>query len=150
MGDIVLTEHQQLCRTAHQQVAMLRDLYDHLLLDEDSGLELEIPGFSARDRMGELEHDSEMLAAKLDALELLPAPPDPEWEGVLEALAKLKRALTGQGDSGVLDRFVQEEGELLRLTEGLAQHDRDPALAESIAKTRAALGRLQSATPPAG
>jgi hypothetical protein len=144
MGDIVLTEHEQLCRTAHQQVAMLRDLYDHLLLDEDSGLE--IPGFSAHDRMHELGQDSEMLAAKLDALDLLPAPPDPEWEGILESLAKFKRALTHERDAGVAERLSKEEGELARLIECLAQHDRDPALAQSLAKTQAALERLRAAT----
>jgi hypothetical protein len=144
MADIVLTEHQQLCRTAHQQVALLRDLYAHLLLDENSGLEP--PGFSARDRIRELEHDGELLAAKLAALDLLPAPPDPEWEGVLEALAKFKGALTGRADAGAAGRLIEEEAELLRLIEGLAQHDRDPALARSIAKTRAALERLRAAT----
>jgi hypothetical protein len=143
MGKILLTEHEQLCRAAHQQVAMLRDLYDHLLLDESSGQE--IPRFSARDRMRELHHDSELLAAKLDALDLLPAPPDPEREGVLESLAKLKRALTDEGDAGIAERLVQEECELAQLCEGLAQHDRDPALAESIVKTHAAIERLTAA-----
>jgi hypothetical protein len=144
MGDIVLTEHQQLCRTAHQQVAMVRDLYDHLLLDEDSGVE--IPGFNAHDRMNELGRDSEMLAAKLDALDLLPAPPDPEWEGVLESLAKFKRALTQQREAGVAERLIKEESELARLSECLAQHDPDPALARSIERTHAALERLGAVT----
>jgi hypothetical protein len=144
MGDIVLTEHEQLCRTAHQQVALLRDLYDHLLLDESSGLE--IPGFNARDRVHELQDDGEMLGTKLEALGLLPAPPDPEREVVLEALAKLKRALTGQGDAGVAGRLIEEESELLRLSEGLAQHDRDPALVQAISRTRAAVERLKSAS----
>jgi hypothetical protein len=142
MGNVVLTEHQQLCRAAQQQAAMLRDLYDHLLLDEGSGLR--IPGFSVRDRMRELEHDSEMLASKLAALDLLPMHPDPEREAVLESLAKLKGALSNRSDAGVAERLIEEEGELVRLSECLARHDPDPALARSIAKARAALERLGS------
>lgn len=147
MGDIVLTEHQQLCRTAHQQVAMLCDLYDHLLLDEQSGAD--IPGFSATARKHELQRASELLSAKLDALDLLPAPPDPEWEGVLEAFSRLKSAFTSGGDAAFAERLGDAEDELLRLIESLAQHDCDPALDEAIERTRVACRRLTAAASAA-
>jgi hypothetical protein len=73
-------------------------------------------------------------------------PPDPERELMLESLAKFKSALTQQPDAGAAERLIEEEGELLRLTESLAQHDRDPALVQSVAQTRAAHERLRSAS----
>lgn len=148
MGNIVLTEHEQLCRTAHEQVAILRGLYEHLLLEE--GSEAKIPGFSAGDRVSELQHVSEMLSAKLEALDLLPALPDPEREGVLMAFAKLKDAFTSEGDADFTVRLGEEEGELLRLSECLAQHDHDPALGDIIEQTRVACERLRSASSAAG
>lgn len=144
MGDIVLTEHEQLCRTAHEQVAILQSLYDHLLLDESS--ETKILGFSARDRVRELKHASEMLSHKLEALDLLPAIPDPEREGVLAVFAKLKHAFDSESDSALAERLGEEEGELLRLSECLAQHDRDPALSESLERTRVVCQHLKSAS----
>lgn len=143
MGAIVLSEHEQLCRTAHQQVAMLRHLYQDLLVDEGEGPE--IPGFSVRDRMNELAHTGDLLSAKLKALGLLPASPDPEWEGVLEAVTKLKRAFSAEGDTVFAERLAEEEDELLGLLQSLAHHDPDPALDDSAERAREALKRLGSA-----
>ncbi len=148
MSDIVLTEHQQLCRTAHQQIAMLRHLYDDFLVGGST--DSAIRGFSAGDRIRELHQAEGILSAKLEALDLLPASPDPEWEGVLEAVTRLKRVFSAEGDTALAERLYEEELELLRLSERLAQHDPDPALGASIELTREALQRLKSATSAAG
>jgi hypothetical protein len=143
MNNILLSEHQQHCRAAHQQVLLLRDLYEDLLLDDDCGLEISKLGGGKRAH--ELGIDSEILDAKLAELELLPAPPDPEREGVLEALARLKSALGSAEDTPFIDRLVAEEKVLLELCEALAVHDPDPAIADVIARTRSAVERLRGA-----
>lgn len=143
MNNILLSEHQQHCRAAHQQVLLLRDLYEDLLLDDDCGLEISRLGGGKRAH--ELGIDSEILDAKLAELELLPAPPDPEREGVLEVLAKLRSALGPAEGTPFIDRLAAEEQELMELCEALAIHDPDEAIADIIARTRSALERLRAA-----
>ena len=141
MGEIVLTEHQIACRAAHEQVQFLRHLYEGIL---DGQFERGPGGIDAEARGKELQEFQRLLSGKLKELELLPTRPDPEKEGMIELFTKIRQALKQEENQPVGGRLVTEECELLRLSESLSSHDRDPAIDAHIEKSRSAIDRLRS------
>lgn len=141
MSTTVLSEHQSACRAAHEQVQTLEHLYDHLVADE-KGAAME--RLQVTRRRQELSTTRKLLSAKLEELGLLRTEPDPEREGLLEIVTSLKRAFGDDDAHAASERLAAEEKELLRLSEQLAEHDDDDALAGSVADTRAAIARLES------
>lgn len=144
MSNTLLTEQQSACRAAHEQVQMLQDLYKRLLGDED---ERHAVRFRLDQRTGELLRDRNVLARKLEELDLLRTEPDPEREGILEVITELKRAFSLDDDNAVGERLIHEEQELLQLAKQLAQHDEDDAVAEIVRNTGEAIRHLESLAP---
>jgi hypothetical protein len=144
MPGTVLTEYQSACRAAHQQVQLLRNLYEHIARKENLRA---VASIDVDRRIRELRSFQETLSRKLEEQELLPMHPDPEKEGLLELLTDVKAAFSGDDRRAADDRLTAEESELLRLTEQMLAHDEDAAVAEACAGTRDAIARL-SATEP--
>lgn len=139
MPEAVLTEYQSACRAAHEQVQLLRHLYERLLDDESARLngQLNVDG-----RTRQLERDQNLLAGRLEKLGLLQSQPDPEKERLLELFTDLKRAFSDKDDRAVAERLIKEERNYLQFMQEAAGHDSDETLSDAILQTRAALAHL--------
>ena len=143
MAETVLTELQSACRAAHEQVQLLKDLYQHL---SERAAEGATGAVDAARRIQELDSYQALLARKLEELDLLPKQPDPEREGLLELLTEVKAAFTAEDRPAVSERLAAEERELRKLTTQLLQHEDDTAVRDACAATEQAIANL---SPPA-
>ncbi|MEX2495838.1 MAG: hypothetical protein WD448_07105 [Woeseia sp.] len=141
MNNLVLTEYQSACRAAHEQVQLLRDLYEHL--SSSHSAVASDPG--VQQRLGELQGFLDVLARELERQDLLPSQPDPEKEEALEFLTGLKGRFTTDDNSAVRQRLAAEEKELLRLIGTLRRENSAVAPDDCLAATREAIHRL---SPP--
>lgn len=139
MPSTVLTEFQSACRAAHEQVQMLKDLYEHLCGPQSH---LAAASIDVEHRVAELTSLQEVLSQKLEQQDLLPTQPDPERESLLELITGVKATVTGEEKPAADERLATEESELLQYVEKILEHDNDVSLEEARARTRDAIARL--------
>jgi hypothetical protein len=139
MPNTLLTEFQSACRAAHEQVQMLKDLYEHLCGPQSHHAAASI---DAKHRVAELTSLQEVLSQKLEQQDLLPTQPDPERESLLELITGVKATVTGEEKPAADERLATEESELLQHIESMIEHDDDASLEEARARTRDVIARL--------
>ncbi|HUD96471.1 MAG TPA: hypothetical protein VMO24_02940 [Woeseiaceae bacterium] len=141
MPETVLTEYQSACRAAHEQAQLLRHLYERLLDDESALLNAQL---NVDERTRQLERDQDLLAGRLEKLDLLKSQPDPEKERLLELFTDLKRAFSNEDNHAIAERLIKEERNYLKFIQQAAGHDSDESLSDAVLQTHAALGHLST------
>jgi hypothetical protein len=139
MPNTLLTEFQSACRAAHEQVQLLKDLYEHLCGPQSH---LAAASIDVEHRVAELTSLKDVLSQKLEQQDLLPTQPDPERESLLELITGVKATVTGEEKPAADERLATEESELLQHIEKMLEHDDDASLEEARSRTRDAIARL--------